>query len=292
MPADYDDETIAACHSVLVEALTILGKQREHLVVVGGWVPALLFGAGGHVGSIDVDLALDGRRLPNYVYETVAKDLAARSYYRQAGDPPKRFRRDVTSGSRTFTIRVDLITGIEPTEATSTHRVLQGLPVWCARGVEVALDHWTEVQVSGTLPGGGNNTVSVRVATAAALVVMKGVALEERMKEKDAYDIYYCLRHHPAGVAGLAGELRALVHDATVQAALRSIGEKFDTIDSVGPVWAAQVTAQSGGDYEQARRDAFERAAALLEIVGHPGSALQHAAAGENHNNARRSRTA
>jgi hypothetical protein len=271
MPADYDDDTIAACHSVLLEALTVLGKQREHLVVVGGWAPALLYGAGGHVGSIDVDLALDGRRLPNYVYETVAKDLAARSYYRQEGDPPNRFRRDVTSGSQTFTIRVDLITGVESPDATSSHRVLQGLPVWCARGVEVALDHWTEVKVSGTLPGGGNNTVAVRVATAAALVVMKGIALEERMKEKDAYDIYYCLRHHPAGVAGLAGELRALAHDATVQAALRSIGQKFDTIDSVGPVWAAQVTAQSGGDYEQARRDAFERAAALLDIVAIPG---------------------
>ena len=43
--------------SVLIDVLTILGKFRDNLVVVGGWVPELYFPNSGHIGSLDVDLA-------------------------------------------------------------------------------------------------------------------------------------------------------------------------------------------------------------------------------------------
>jgi len=33
---DYNDNSIAACKSVLIEAFTVLGKHRKHLVLVGG----------------------------------------------------------------------------------------------------------------------------------------------------------------------------------------------------------------------------------------------------------------
>jgi len=49
-----------------------------------------------------------------------------------------------------------------------------------------------------------------------------------------------------------------------VSEALRRLREKFATVDSVGPVWAAQIVRDAGGDYELARRDAFERTQALL----------------------------
>jgi hypothetical protein len=55
------------------------------------------------------------------------------------------------------------------------------MPVWCAKGVSVALDHFIETKATGTLPGGRANAVSVRVATAGALLVMKGMALNERI---------------------------------------------------------------------------------------------------------------
>lgn len=61
---DHSSDAVAACKSVLIEALTVLGKHRKHLIVVGGWVPPLLLPGAAHIGSIDVDLAIDSRRLP------------------------------------------------------------------------------------------------------------------------------------------------------------------------------------------------------------------------------------
>ncbi len=261
---DYADETVEACRSVLLEVLTILGKQREHLVVVGGWVPLLLFGRHEHIGSIDVDLALDWRNLSDYVYETIRRDLERQGYFQKPEGPDGRFWRVVERGHGSIEIKVDFLTGGSEPAATRTHRFLQGLTVWCARGVEVALEHTTSVEISGSLPNGGENNVTVKIASAAALIMMKGIALDERLKEKDAYDIYFCLKHHPGGITGLAGELQPLVANATVRRALETIRDKFATLDSVGPVWAAQVAQTAGEDYEQVRRDAYERAAALI----------------------------
>lgn len=39
-----DDKAVNACRSVMIEVLTILGRHREHLVIVGGWVPPLASG--------------------------------------------------------------------------------------------------------------------------------------------------------------------------------------------------------------------------------------------------------
>ena len=48
MSSNKEDEA----RSVLVETLNILGAFREQLVVVGGWVPDLLYPGKQHIGSI------------------------------------------------------------------------------------------------------------------------------------------------------------------------------------------------------------------------------------------------
>jgi len=263
----YNDDSVAACKSVLVEAFTVLGRHRGHLVLVGGWVPPLLMPSAGHIGSIDVDLAIDSREIPPHLYETIGNDLRRAGY--RATDLPNWFERDVQIGNRTFTVRLDLITGEygHPPDA-STHEVIQGMPVWRSRGVDVALDHSVEMVVAGTLPDGGDNEVRVRVAVVSAFLVMKGFALDDRKKEKDAYDIYFCLSNYPGGNDGLVKEFQPLMHNGLVRESLGKICGKFRTVDSIGPVWAAQVVQAAGGDYEFARRDAFERANALLDALG------------------------
>jgi len=66
---DYNAEMVAAARSVLIEVSNLLGAFRDQIVVVGGWVPELLL-PGGHVGSTDVDLALDHRHLDEGSYRT------------------------------------------------------------------------------------------------------------------------------------------------------------------------------------------------------------------------------
>ncbi len=52
-----------ASHAVLIEVANVLGAFRGQLVVVGGWVPELLFPNRRHIGSVDVDLAVAPDRL-------------------------------------------------------------------------------------------------------------------------------------------------------------------------------------------------------------------------------------
>ena len=39
---DYDAMQVEAAHSVMLELVRLLGEYRNDIVVVGGWVPALL----------------------------------------------------------------------------------------------------------------------------------------------------------------------------------------------------------------------------------------------------------
>lgn len=55
--------------------LTILGLYLDGIVVIGGWVPELTFPGRGHVGSFDVDLALDARRIQADGYNSIRKRL-------------------------------------------------------------------------------------------------------------------------------------------------------------------------------------------------------------------------
>ena len=54
----YDPAEVEASHAVLIDAITVLGRYADQLVVVGGWVPELTFPHQGHLGSLDVDHAV------------------------------------------------------------------------------------------------------------------------------------------------------------------------------------------------------------------------------------------
>ena len=54
------------------------------------------------------------------------------------------------------------------------------------------------------MPDGGTNRVEIAVCSIPALLAMKGHALQGRLKQKDAYDIYYCIRNYRDGIEALA----------------------------------------------------------------------------------------
>jgi hypothetical protein len=111
---------VTACRSVLIEVLTILAKDLNNLAVVGGWVPELAFPDKGHIGSLDVDLALDAKKLKPMAYESIRRRLVD-SGYQQSPDMPNRFFRTIKG--TLFQVKVDLITGEFPDLAAGgTHR--------------------------------------------------------------------------------------------------------------------------------------------------------------------------
>ena len=75
--ADYADRQVAAAHRVLIDVGQVLASFADAIIVVGGWVPDLLVpdAENKHVGSIDVDLALDAVKLQDGRYADLLKLL-------------------------------------------------------------------------------------------------------------------------------------------------------------------------------------------------------------------------
>lgn len=68
---------------------------------------------------------------------------------------------------------------------------------------------------------------------------MKGMALAVRLKEKDAYDIVYCVRHYPDGTLKLAEVFRPHLTHGLVREGLGKIRRQFLSVEHAGPRWVA-----------------------------------------------------
>ncbi len=248
----------------------LLGKDLDKLVIVGGWVPDLAFPYKGHIGSIDVDLALDVKKLKPMAYESIARKLVDAGYRQSTGMSNVFFR---TIQGNNLQVKVDLITGVFPEFATEDdHVMIQELAVWKARGIDLAFMFQQDVTVEGTLPDGGHNKVTAKIPTIPAFLCIKAITLSERKKEKDAYDIYFCVDNYPGGYKALTNEFKGKLAIPLIAEGIAILREKFSTINSIGPVWAAQaaeeVTTGTGFfELEMEQRRAFELVNALLREI-------------------------
>lgn len=249
--ADFVDQ-VQASRAVLIDVMNTLGLYRDHLILVGGWVPELLLPGRGHMGSLDVDLAVDVRGISEYQYDTILKRLTEAGYTQQQAC----FLRQVKGAKEP--VKLDLITGEYIDDATGGRARLQEMSLGKLRGTDLAFQAFEEISITGEMPDGGTNTVRLRVVRIEAFLVMKAFAMSDRTKHKDAYDIYFCLKHYPGGPTMVANRYRPLLSNGLALEAIQILRDKFATVDSVGPVWAAQVAEENGADQELSQREAFE----------------------------------
>ncbi len=268
---DYSADQVEAARSVLLELVHLLGEYRDDIVVVGGWVPQLILptGSGLHVGSIDVDLALNHRTLREAAYASIQALLSRQGY---AADPrqPFIFHRTVLVNSNIIKVEVDFLAG----EYEGTGRSHRTQPVHegrarKARGCDLAFDLYVETEIEGELPEGGRDQARVRVSSVVAFLVMKGMALHDRLKEKDAWDIYFTVTNYPGGLDALAAEIRPHLGHGLVREGLEKIAEKFTSPEHVGPKFVADFEDIHDQDERATRiRDAYERVSYLLRALG------------------------
>jgi hypothetical protein len=266
---NYTAEAVEAARSVMLELAHLLGEYQEGMVIVGGWVPQLLISDAQriHIGSLDVDIALDHRILQDAGYKTIMRHLLEHDY--RQGEQPFIFYRTVKIDNRSYEVEVDFLAG-EYAGTARGHRTqkIQDLRPRKARGCDLALQMATERAISGTLPGGGLDTSRIRVASIVPFIVMKSMAMANRLREKDAWDIYYCIRYYPGGLQQLVEQFHPHTHNSLVKEALAILLEKFASPDHVGP---RHVTTFDGtADMEDRailQRDAFERVNSLINAL-------------------------
>lgn len=213
--ADYDDRTAAAVKAVLVEIGQILGSFKGKFAVIGGAVPWLLLANEDmpHVGTLDVDLSLDAEALGDGEYATLIGALMGHGY-RQRGEL-RRFQLvrqvAVSDGGAGIDVIVDFLMLRDARIVKNIPPLIGDFAVQRADGADLATRFQQWVTVSGPMPAGGTNRVEIAVCSIPALLAMKGHALAGRYKQKDAYDIYYCVRNYPGGIDALAGACRPLL---------------------------------------------------------------------------------
>jgi hypothetical protein len=267
---NYSDEIVEAARSVQLEVMRILGEYQENIVIVGGWVPELLLpnAEEKHIGSSDVDLALNHRRISESGYKTIMEHLLSHGYIQ--GEQPFTFKRTAVVGDQEILVEVHFLAG-EYAGTGKSHRTQKVIDMHPrkARGVDLAFEMPEKITIRGNLPGGGKDVAEILVASIPSFLVMKGMALEDRLKEKDAWDIYFCVQNYPGGVDELIEELRPMLGQSLVQEALSNIAEKFSTPSAVGPTQIANFDEiEDAAERELIQRDAYERINYLLVALG------------------------
>lgn len=267
---DYTTEGVAAARSVLIELVHLLGEYKDDIVLIGGWIPEVLLPhySGLHVGSMDVDIALNHQNIHEAGYKMIQDLLKSRGY--QQGDQPFIFFRNVTVGNHEVKVQVDLLAGeYEGTSTGHRHQKVQGIQARKVRGCDLAFEMSKEIRIEGTLPNGAHDAVTLRVASIVPFFVMKGIAMEARLKEKDAWDIYYCLVNYPGGIDVLAEEFKPHMHHGLVKEGLQKIAGKFSSTKAFGPKSVSDFEEIDDPDeQERIQRDAYERVNALLNKLG------------------------
>ena len=274
--SDYDDRTTGAVKSVLVEIGQVLGSYRGKFAVIGGAVPWLLLNESdmAHVGTLDVDLSLDAEALGDGEYAQLVESLLKQGY--RQSDNRRRFQliRTVPArdGGPHMDVVVDFLMPRDAAIAKNVPPLLANFAVQRADGADLALKYFETVPIDGIMPDGGSNRVQIAVASIPALLAMKGYAIANRHKQKDAYDIYFSIRNFPGGMEALVAETEPLLESETAMTGYLHIAEKFRDPDDFGPTSVRQfadrpdMLAERTAD--QWQQDAFGQVDAWLTALG------------------------
>ena len=274
--SDYDDRTTIAVTSVLVEIGQILGSYRGKFAVIGGAVPWLLLNESDmpHIGTLDVDLSLDAEALGDGEYAQLVESLLRQGYYQPASRPRFQLVRTVPArdGGDDIDITVDFLMPRDAMIAKNTPPLVADFAVQRADGADLALRFYQLVAIDGDMPDGGGNRVQIAVASIPALLAMKGYAIANRLKQKDAYDIHYSIRNFPGGIEALVAATEPLLDFETARTGYLHISDKFRHPDDFGPTNVRQFVDRpemlEERTADQWQRDAFGQVDAWLSALG------------------------
>lgn len=269
--SDYSQRQTMAARRVLVDVGQVLASFVDCLVVVGGWTPDLLLpnAEEPHVGSIDVDLALDAAKLKDGRYAELVKLLLDTKRY-QPGE--KDFQLvvevDLKDGEKPVQVEVEFLAPKEVKLKKNKPKLLADFRVLQVEACSEAFHNPVELKIPGQNVRGATNAVTLRVASLPDFLVMKAHAIGGRDKPKDTYDFCYCLEQFPAGMEKFADDWKKRAEEKNIAKAIEILREKFASVDAFGPQQLVEFHSAPDADTQamHARR-AYELVQRFLRLL-------------------------
>lgn len=265
---DYSRGQKEAAHRILVELVNIFGEYEEDIRIVGGWVPDLMFPGEGHIGSVDVDVLINHLTLHDEGYQNMSKILF-KNGYREHPEKYFSFIKTVEVEGVFYDVDVDILAGIYGgTQKKKRSQHVQGMRALKATGGNFAFEYPSQkIHLEAKRPDGAIDVANVSVIAVVPYMIMKTAAMG-RGKAKDAYDIYFLIKHYRGGVKELAKEFQSNVGNRLVQEMKEKLKRKFASPDHAGPKDIVDFLELTDGDeIEMTKRDAYEQMQALLCLM-------------------------
>lgn len=265
---DYSEGQKEAAHRILVELVNIFKEYEEDIRIVGGWVPDLMFPGEGHIGSVDVDVLINHLTLQDEGYQNMSRILQSCGY-REHPDKYFSFVKTVEIEGISYDVDVDILAGMYGgTQQKRRSQHVQGIKALKATGGNFAFDFPAQkIHVEAKRPDGALDVANVSVVAVVPYLIMKATAMG-RGKAKDAYDIYFLIKHYKGGINELAKEFQPAEDKKLVQEMKEKLAGKFASADHAGPKDIADFLELSDDeDMAMIKRDAYEQVQALLNLI-------------------------
>lgn len=261
MKRDFEKGEVEAARSVMLELMQILNAYHDHIVLIGGSVPWVMFPTAEvpHVGTTDVDLAIDRETVQSPDLATI-ETLLIQNKYKQSNDKPFIFHRFFEKDGKKYKIQVDLLTG---GDSHSKDDLAQAV-----HGCELAFEEPVEIRTNGIFPDGHQGVVRFLAASLVSFISMKAISFMDRFESKDVYDIYFCVKNYQSGLEMLARQFKKQMRNPMVKEGIEKLRQNFSAIDARGP----KAVAEFLGEYDEVQRertvrDAYERINGVLQQI-------------------------
>ena len=264
---DYTEGQKEAACRVLIELINLFDSYKDDLRIIGGWVPDLMFPNDNHVGSIDVDVLVNHLSLQEAGYMTLEKILLKNKYLKH---PDKYFSyyKKIDIDGVSYTVDVDILAGIYGgTDDRKRSQHVQGLKALKATGGNFAFKFPPQkITIEAKRPDGATDRATVNVVAVVPYLIMKAAALG-RGKPKDAYDIYFLIKHYKGGVRALAREFDCVKEQNIVSGMIEKLTGKFASMNHAGPKDITDFLELAEDESEYTKRDASEQVMELIRLI-------------------------
>ncbi len=253
--AGYTPEFTSKVRATCLYVATKLGDLMDDTVVVGGLVPSLIIDTptDPHVGTTDLDVGLALAVFDNQRYQELAQRLRQADFGMDKNDAgnPTRQRWQIDGPPK---VTVDfLIPPSLPGDRGGTVRNLEpDFAAIIAPGLKLAFIEQAHIKLDGRTIRNERASREIRVCGPAAFVAMKALALRLRGENKDAYDLWFVLRHFGASMQDVVARMVPIRPEAEAMEAMGYLQEDFGEIDSIGPKRVAAFLGRDGDEGFQA----------------------------------------